>query len=83
MRQPYHYPPMSVRKFVGRSLGNLRAPEFCEPLLRAVGSLLYVVRRDVSTKGFSSEGSINIDIRLMVRKLCAEPEDMKNEAQNS
>jgi hypothetical protein len=59
------------------------APELCEPLLRAMGSLLYPVRHDVSTKGFSSEGSINIDIRLMVRKLCSEPEDMKNEARNS
>jgi hypothetical protein len=66
-----HYPPVSVRKFGDHSLRNLRgAPEFCETLLRAVGSLLNLVRPDGSTKGSSSEGSINIDIRLTVRKLC-------------
>jgi hypothetical protein len=62
---------MSVRKFVGRSLRNF----VCEPLLRAVASLLYV-----STKDFSSEGSINIDIRLMVRRWCAEPENRRRAA---
>jgi hypothetical protein len=64
---------MSVKTFGDHSLRNLRgAPELCEPLLRAVSSLLYLVHPDGNTKGFTSEGSINIYILS---------EDMKNEAE--